>query len=229
MTELIVALDQTNMNAAYAMNDAYEVLDKLPDQIWYKIGMQLFLSGGMDVPDDLMKYDDKRIFLDLKLYDVMDTIEKTVFDVLTHDVEMLTVCGLDVEILIGARNAIKTYKAKFDKEPVTKIIAVGKTTGSSQTKGDIYNLANVVDNTSLHGIVCSAQHARTVKQDFPNMLVISPGIRYEDAEQDCHAPSSVATPMFARQAGVDFIVVGRPITRAKDPLAEQTRILYDIA
>ena len=61
MTELIIAIDQS------ASLDAYDIIDTLPEQVWYKIGMQLFITGGMDIPVDLMKYEDKRIFLDLKL------------------------------------------------------------------------------------------------------------------------------------------------------------------
>jgi len=213
MTELIVALDYPNDTLAY--DYAIESLEDLDQTIWYKIGLELFVGSGMKFVNELQK-NNCNIFLDLKLYDIEDTIIKTVLNVMRNDVDMLTICALDRNILSGAKKAKEIYEKQKSKPPKTKIIIVGITTNNKLPDRNIVDLPALCDFYDLDGVVCPANYVSSIKSTYPDMICISPAIRHEGDDINCHDKTNVFTPEFAKEQGVDYIVVGRPITAQED-------------
>ncbi len=214
MTELITALDFEDLDQATKMVDLLG-----DDQEWYKVGMELHFNEGRRATD-MLREKDKKIFLDLKLYDVKDTIEKTVLSILKSDcADMITICALHIDVMFGADRALCRYEQDLHETTSTKLIGVGCTTGDVQDDSSAIKYADQLYYTDMNGMVSSAHHVAAIKEKYPDMITISPGIRYALDNQDCHATESVATPKYARDQGCDYIVVGRPITKSEDPVA----------
>ena len=198
-----------------------------------KIGMELFYAEGPQMVRDI-RARGHRIFLDLKLHDIPNTVRKA----------MKVLSGLDVDMCnVHAAGTIAMMQAAL--EGLTRpdgtrplLIAVTQLTSTSEERmreellidagiGEtICHYAANACKAGLDGVVCSPLEAGMVKQaTFPSFLTVTPGIRFADSAADDQ--SRITTPARARELGSDYIVVGRPVTAAADPVASYLRCVEE--
>ena len=194
-----------------------------------KIGMELFYACGPDIVREI-KARGHKIFLDLKLHDIPNTVRKAM-SVLSHlDVDMTNVHAA------GTVDMMKAALEGLTREDGTRplLIAVTQLTSTSEERmqrelliGATINetIAKYAENAKiagLDGVVCSPLEAQLVKEHCgAEFKTITPGIRFADAAADDQV--RITTPARAREIGSDFIVVGRPVTAAEDPVAAYER------
>lgn len=184
-----------------------------------KIGLELFLSCGADSVRRLQEH--CPIFLDLKLHDIPETVARSAAAVAVLKPSLLTVHACDgVEIL----------QAAVQGAPGVRVIAVTVLTSVAQ---DEHTLAKVMDRASFaqqagcFGVVASGREASLIKRNFGKSLkIITPGIRL--IGDDPNDQKRVTTPSQAIKAGADYLVVGRPIRDAKDPVGVVQKILEEM-
>ena len=198
-----------------------------------KIGMELFYAEGPDIVREI-KRRGHPIFLDLKLHDIPNTVRKA----------MRVLSALDVDICnVHAAGTIDMMRAAL--EGLTRpdgtrplLIAVTQLTSTSEERmqnelligagiGEtIVKYAQNAREAGLDGVVCSPLEAAMVKDACgPDFLTVTPGIRFADAAADDQV--RITTPARAREIGSDYIVVGRPVTAAPDPVAAYERCLKE--
>ena len=212
---LIVALDVPDVEAADAMVDAIGA-----EAGMYKIGYQLAPIGGFDLARRLTAAG-HGVFLDLKYHDIGATVEKGVASIRRVGADFLTVHA--------ERDVVAAAAAGRGDDPRLRILAVTVLTSLSQAdieaSGVSLPLADLVlkrARTALEngadGVVASAQEAPALRSAFGDgFLIVTPGVRPAGAAADDQ--KRIVTPAGARRAGADHVVVGRPITRARDPAA----------
>ena len=226
MKDVIIACDFSSKEATL------EFLDKFTGRKpFVKIGMELFYAEGPEIVREIKKRGHK-IFLDLKLHDIPNTVKKA----------MKVLSGLDVDMTnVHAAGTIEMMKAAL--EGLTRpdgtrplLIAVTQLTSTSEERmrgellinagiGEtIVKYASNAAEAGLDGVVCSPLEAGMVKEACgAGFLAVTPGIRFADAAADDQV--RITTPFRAREIGSDFIVVGRPITAAADPVAAYNRCI----
>lgn len=226
--DLIIACDFPDKKSCLAF------LENFPDEKPYlKIGMELFYSEGPAVVTELKKRGHK-IFLDLKLHDIPNTVEKAMMSIATFGVDMCNVHALGGRAMMEA--AVKGLRTKEGVK--TKLIAVTQLTSTSQEQMSQEQLiAGSIGDVVLHyaknaaaagvdGVVCSALEAALIKETCGNeFLTVTPGIRPKNTAAGDQ--SRITTPQQAFELGADYIVVGRPITEASDPLHAYKSCLSD--
>lgn len=212
-------------------------LEKFGDERpFVKIGMELFYGAG---PDIVRKLRDRghRIFLDLKLHDIPNTVRKAMRVLAAQDIDMVNVHASGTkEMMAAALQGLEEGTPEGRQRPC--LIAVTQLTSTSpqalkeqlliETPMDktIARYAQNAKEAGLDGVVCSPLEAAIVKEACgPEFLTVTPGIRYPDSGADDQ--SRVTTPARAREIGSDFIVVGRPITAAPDPVSAYHRTLNE--
>jgi len=215
---VIVALDFADVESAKAL-----VARLSPSQCRLKVGLELFTAAG---PGLVAELTDKGfdVFLDLKFHDIPNTVARACESAARLGVWMLNVHALGgLAMLRAAREAVE----RSSKRP----LLLGVTILTSHSDDDIRRLgmgetvneqverlATVVHGEGLDGVVCSAHESRKLRNQFgADFCLVTPGIRPSGAPvQD---QSRVMTPREAMDSGSDFLVVGRPITQATDPVA----------
>ena len=224
--ELIVALDVPTQQ------EMEKALQRLPDCIeWYKVGLELFCAGGPNVLEPLKKRN-KKIFLDLKLHDIPQTVANAVKTAAHHGVNLMTVHAIGGRAMLEA-----AAKAAAECEHPPKLVAVTTLTSLSQTDFSDLGIDRTVSEqavalgklaieSGIDGMVTSAHEAKALRAAFPNALLVTPGIRMPDG--DVGDQKRVATPAFAVEQGATHLVVGRPIMQADDPAGVTARILAEI-
>jgi orotidine-5'-phosphate decarboxylase len=216
---IIVALDFEDAQQARAL---IERLGSAAD--FYKVGMELYAAEGMAFVRELIGAG-KQVFLDLKLYDIPETVKRSVARVANTGVRFLTVHGSNA-IMRGAVEGrgssglgllAVTVLTSFDQQDLAEL-------GYQCAVADLVTLR--VKNAmacGMDGLVCSAKEAAAVRAlAGPKAILVTPGVRSRSA--DAGDQKRVATPEEALAAGTNYLVIGREITRAADPLAEFTRI-----
>lgn len=213
-----------------------EFLDKFKDEKpFIKIGMELFYAGGPEIVRELRRRGHK-IFLDLKLHDIPNTVRKAMKVLSSLDVDMVNVHAAGtVEMMRAALEGLQEGRPDGTR-PL--IIAVTQLTSTSEQalheqllipasiNDTIIKYAQNAREAGLDGVVCSPLEARIVKEACgEGFMTVTPGIRYPDAAKDDQ--SRITSPAKAREIGSDFIVVGRPITAAPDPVAAYKRVVKD--
>lgn len=226
MTDTIIACDFGSPEQCLEFLDKFKELENKP---YLKIGMELFYAGGPEIVKNLKKMGFK-IFLDLKLHDIPNTVKKA----------MKVLSSLDVDIVnvhaSGTIEMMKAAKEGLTREDGTRplLIAVTQLTSTSEEAMQKQLLINSsIDETIAHyaknakeagldGVVCSPLEVRKVKENCgKDFLTITPGIRFADSSKDDQV--RITTPEKARELGSDFIVVGRPITASDDPVKAYLR------
>ena len=211
---LIVALDLPN-----AM-EALRLVSTLGDAVgFYKIGLGMLTGGGLALADEL-KQKGKRVFLDMKLFDIPATIEAAVGGLCRYELDFLTVHGDPGVVHAAVAGASGT---------ATKILAVTFLTSVDRSdldlaliqKGDVADLvverARLALTAGAQGVIASAEEARAIRAlpEAEGKLIVTPGIRpLGSAKGD---QKRIATPAGALGNGADHIVVGRPVWQAPDP------------
>ncbi|MCR9191540.1 MAG: orotidine-5'-phosphate decarboxylase [Gammaproteobacteria bacterium] len=225
MSKLIIALDFDDPAAALSLAEQLE-----PKNCALKIGSELFTRAGPGIVHDVVTQG-FRVFLDLKFHDIPNTVAQACKSAADLGVWMLTVhASGGPAMLQAAREAVETYGAA--ERP--KIVAVTVLTSMAETtlptvgvsgslQDQVARLAAMTEEAGLDGVVSSAQEASFLRQQFgAGFLLVTPGIRLPgDATDD---QSRVFSVQDALDAGSDYLVMGRSITRAEDPLAVVQKI-----
>ena len=222
--DVIIACDFDSAETTLAF------LDKFTDcKPFVKIGMELYYAAGPSIVKEI-KARGHKIFLDLKLHDIPNTVKKSMAVLSRMDVDM---CNLHAA---GTIEMMKAALEGLTREDGTRpmLIAVTQLTSTSEERmqrelliGASINdtIAKYAENAKvagLDGVVCSPLEAELVKQHCgAEFKTITPGIRFADAAADDQV--RITTPERAREIGSDFIVVGRPVTAAADPVAAYER------
>lgn len=214
--------------------DVVNFLDKFKEESLYiKIGMELFYAEGPSIIKEIKKRGHK-IFLDLKLHDIPNTVKKAMSVLSNLDVDMCNVHAAGTVAMMEA--AIEGLTRKDGSRPL--LIAVTQLTSTSEErmKQDllieesidkvVMHYAQNAKKAGLDGVVCSPLEAGKVHESCgKEFLTITPGVRFADGEKGDQV--RVMTPGQAREIGSDYIVVGRPITAAKDPVAAYHRCVAE--
>lgn len=222
--DVIIACDFSNKD------ELINFLDLFGDEkLYLKIGMELFYAEGPDIVHEIKKRGHK-VFLDLKLHDIPNTVMKAMSVLSNLDIDM---CNLHASGTIAMMQAaLKGLTREDGSRPL--LIAVTQLTSTSQEAMEKDLLINEnIDEVVMHyahnaklsgldGVVCSPLEAGKVKEKCGNrFLTVTPGVRFADGEVGDQ--KRVTTPEKAKEIGSDYIVVGRPITEAKDPVEAYKR------
>ena len=221
---LIVALDVPTTAEAEAI-----IAELSPTVSFFKIGYQLAFAGGLDLARDLAR-EGKSIFLDMKLLDIDNTIEKGVENVVRMGVSMLTLHAYPKAMRAAVKAAAGSDLTLLGVSVLTSMDAADlREAGYSLGPGELVALrARQAKDAGMGGVVCSAEEAEAVRRIVgPDMAVVTPGIR--PAGTDKGDQKRVVTPGAAIRAGASHLVVGRPITAAVDRRAVAEKILAEIA
>ena len=226
--KIIVALDFDNIDAA--LNLARQ-LD--PEQCRVKVGKELFTYYGPRIVEALHELGFE-VFLDLKFHDIPNTVAKAVTAAAELGVWMVNVhASGGLAMMRAARNALDAF---VGKRPY--LIAVTVLTSMSaddlletgcqdSPEQQVKRLAMLTRKAGLDGVVCSSREARLLKTTFGHdFLLVTPGIRLQAT--DAGDQKRIMTPSAALQAGSDYLVIGRPITRSDSPLNALRAIVEDI-
>lgn len=219
---LIVALDVPN--ALDGLNMAGQIG---PAVSFYKIGLGMLTTGGLALANELKGDHGKRIFLDLKLFDIPNTIEAATRGLAQFDIDFLTVQGDPHVVRAAKEGAGETMKILA----VTVLTSLDRSDLDANLikPGDVADIALQRAERALaagaDGVISSPHEAaaiRTLPQSA-GKLIVTPGVRPEGADNGDQ--KRVMTPAQALNEGADHIVVGRPVTRAEDPRAAAEAIL----
>ena len=228
--DVIIACVFSSKEATLAFLDKFSSCDRKP---FVKIGMELYYSAGPDIVREI-KARGHRIFLDLKLHDIPNTVKKAMKVLSELDVDMTNVHAAGTVAMMRA--AVEGLTRPDGTRPL--LIAVTQLTSTSEEamqkellicsgiNETIVHYARNAREAGLDGVVCSPLEAGMVKVACGSaFLTVTPGIRFADAAADDQV--RITTPARAREIGSDFIVVGRPITAAPDPVAAYERCLAE--
>lgn len=231
---LFVALDYPDAASALCMAEKLAPLG-----VSYKVGMQLFYAAGMSVVRQLQPYG-KTVFVDLKLHDIPNTVAGAVDSLVRQGVEFLNVHTQGGPEMMQAAVDAAYKAADASGQPAPKLIAVTLLTSlserhvreflfveSASAQEYVQHLALQAKKCGMHGVVCSAQEAALIRKSCgPDFLLVTPGIR--PAGADVQDQQRVITPAQALKNGADYLVVGRPITGAADPLSVARGIVEEM-
>ncbi len=227
-SKLIIALDYPTAEQALSF-----VENLSPEICKLKVGFELFVASGPDFVKQLVDqgYD---VFLDLKFHDIPNTVASACRSASNLGVWMMNVHAS------GGDNMMRAAKqALLDMRSPAKLIAVTVLTSMDKEQLEMSNvmlspqdqvksLAQITKESLLDGVVCSAQEAKILREQLgKEFLLVTPGIRPKGAE--IGDQSRVMTPSDANDAGVSYIVVGRPITQSDNPLAVIDSINIDLS
>ena len=222
---LIVALDVPSVDEARAL------VDTLGDSVGvYKIGLELLFSGGFQLARDLIAQG-ARVFIDAKLLDIEATVERATAAIARTGAHFLTVHAMDRKTLEAAVRGRGTSGMKL--LGVTVLTNLGSADlvqqGIDQTAPElVLRRATLAQDAGFDGVIASAQEAAAIrKKAGAGFLIVTPGIRPRGLEANDQARTM--TPAEAIAAGADYLVIGRPITRAADPRAAAQAIAGEIA
>jgi orotidine-5'-phosphate decarboxylase len=198
---------------------------------FYKIGLGMLTGGGLALANELKQEHGKRIFLDMKLFDIGATVEAAVRGLVQYDIDFLTVHG-DPQVVRAA--------AEGRAGTATKILAVTILTSNDRADLD----ANLIKAGNIHeitleraaralaagadGVIASPQEAAMIRAlpEALGKLIVTPGVR--PSGSDAGDQKRIATPHQAISDGADHIVVGRPIWQAKDPAAAARAVIAEL-
>ena len=214
--QLIVALDVPSRE------DCLELLDKIGSTTdWVKIGLQLFTHYGPSIVEEIATRGYK-IFLDLKLHDIPNTVTSAIKSLGNLPIGMLTLHASGGEaMLTHAIQAQQEYLPNALLLGVTVLTSLDKTALdaigiNTSPKNQVLRLAQLCHNAGLRGLVCSPQEIAQLREIYGStMQLVTPGIR--PAGSDANEQKRIMTPEQAASEGASYIVVGRPITQASDP------------
>lgn len=226
--DVIVACDFSSKEEVFAFLDKFE--GKKP---FVKIGMELFYAEGPEIVREIKKRGHK-IFLDLKLHDIPNTVKKSMSVLSRLDVDL---CNLHAA---GTKRMMTAALEGLTREDGTRplLIAVTQLTSTDQEIMEkdllinepidkvVMHYAKNAADAGLDGVVCSPLEAGKVHETCGDkFLTVTPGVRFADG--DIGDQKRVMTPAQAKEIGSDYIVVGRPITAAADPVAAYERCLAE--
>ncbi|CAL4320859.1 orotidine-5'-phosphate decarboxylase [Buchnera aphidicola] len=217
-TKIIIALDYSNER------DALQFIKKLDPKIYkIKIGKEMFLLSGKVFVEKIIKLGFK-VFLDLKLHDIPNTVSKAIISLSTLNLWMISIH------VTGGREMMESAKSSLSYFKINKPFLVGVTVLSSLSKLDIKELgfSRTIDETvlllsklskkvGLDGVVCPGNSVNYIKKSIKdNLKIITPGIRMQGSFS--HDQKNIITPEQAINYNIDYIILGRTITFSKNPI-----------
>lgn len=226
--DVIVACDFSSAQATF------DFLDKFTEEKpFVKIGMELYYAEGPSIVREIKKRGHK-IFLDLKLHDIPNTVMKAMKVLSNLDVDMVNVHAAGTIAMMEA--AIKGLTREDGTRPMLIAVTQLTSTDEERMQNELYinrsleetvmHYAENAAKAGLNGVVCSPLEAEKVHgvcgKDF---VTVTPGIRFADG--DAGDQVRITTPARAKEIGSDYIVVGRPITQAEDPVAAYERCVQE--
>ncbi len=223
---VIIACDFKNKEELFSFLRPFEGLNP-----FLKIGMEIFYKEGPELVKELKKMGCK-IFLDLKLHDIPNTVEKAMRNIAELGVEITNIHAAGgIEMMKAARRGLDFNEVGKN----TELIAVTQLTSISQEalenelliekplKEVVKKYAENAREAGLQGVVCSPLEASLIKE--LNLISVTPGIRFASDSKDDQ--KRVATPALAKEMGSTYIVVGRSITASNDPVASYKRCMEE--
>ena len=226
--DVIVALDFDSKEKTLAFLDRFT-----EEKPFVKIGMELFYAEGPSIVREIRGRGHK-IFLDLKLHDIPNTVKKAMAALSALDVDLVNVHAAGTAAMMTA--ALEGLTRPDGTRPL--LIAVTQLTSTDQDMLEkelwiekpmeevVLHYAEIASIVGLDGVVCSPLDAGGVHERCgKNFLTVTPGVRFADG--DVGDQKRVTTPERARELGSDYIVVGRPITQAEDPVAAYRRCVAE--
>ena len=226
--DVIVACDFSSAEETFAFLDRFT-----EEKPFVKIGMELFYAAGPQIVRDI-KSRGHRIFLDLKLHDIPNTVQKAMRVLSSLDVDMVNLHAAGTAAMMRA--ALEGLTRPDGTRPL--LLAVTQLTSTDeQTMRSELLIGRPLDEVvmcyarnaaqaGLDGVVCSPLEAGKVHEKCgESFLTVTPGVRFADG--DAGDQKRVTTPARAKELGSDYIVVGRPITRAQDPVAAYRRCVKE--
>lgn len=224
--KLIVAMDVPNALAGL------ELAKTLGDSIsFYKIGLGMLTSGGLALANELKLEHGKRIFLDMKLFDIGATVEHAVRGIAQYDIDFLTVHG-DPHVVRAAKEGASKSNMKILAVTILTSLDRDDLDANLMKAGDIRHLvierAERAFEAGADGVIASPQEAGFIRalSSAKKKLIVTPGVRPKGAALGDQ--KRIATPAEAIANGADHIVVGRPIWQSNDPRQAAQSILQDI-
>ncbi len=224
---LIVALDVPNALAGL------ELADRLGDAVsFYKVGLGMLTGGGLALANELKQDRGKRVFLDMKLFDISATVEAAVRGLAAFDLDFLTVHG-DPHVVRAAKEGAGGKPLKILAVTVLTSLDRADLDEAMIVPGDIAGIVVERARRALaagaDGVIASPNEAAAIRAlpEAAGRLIVTPGVRPAGAEAGDQ--KRVATPAGAIAAGADHIVVGRPIWRADDPRAAARAVLAELS
>ncbi len=228
---VIIALDMSR-------DEALELTDKLSGKArWVKVGMTLFYRHGPAIVDE-MRDRGFKVFLDLKLHDIPFQIRGAAYSAALCGADILSIHGLGgADMIAQGREGAREAADERGTERA-KLIAISVLTSMDQdalasigvtddVATEVSRLASLAVGAGADGIVCSPQEAATMRELLgPDALIVTPGIR--PAGSDVGDQKRISTPASAIAAGASKLVVGRPITKADDPVAAFEGIVAEL-
>ncbi len=222
MARVIVVLDYPSTDEALGLVDSLG-----PAGDFYKVGLELFSREGPSVLHELRNRG-KRVFLDLKLHDIPNTVSRAVTAARDLGVDFLTVHTTGgTPMMEAAAEAAGDGLTLLGVTVLTSMVLSDVETAWGREldslRDEVVRLARLAKAAGIGGVVASPMEARTVKRLVgDDLVVVTPGIRL--GGDDTHDQARVATPAEAAAAGADYLVVGRSITQADDPLEALHRV-----
>ena len=226
--DVIIACDFDSAEKVFAFLDKFT--DKKP---FVKIGMELYYAEGPSIVKDIKRRGHK-IFLDLKLHDIPNTVKKSMAVLSRLDVDMTNLHAAGTKRMMEA--AIEGLTRPDGTRPM--LIAVTQLTSTDQESMEndllikepiadvVMHYASCAKDSGLDGVVCSPLEAEKVHTSCgKDFITVTPGVRFADG--DIGDQKRVMTPAEAKKIGSDYIVVGRPITAAEDPVAAYERCVRE--
>lgn len=219
--------------------EAIALVEQLPQVTFWKVGLELFVSVGPEIVRTL-KNRQKRIFLDLKFHDIPNTVARATHAAASYGVDLITIhaaagrSALKSAVVAGGEGAQKGECSPPKLIAITLLTSLSSRDLAFDLKIPVelpeyaLQMALLAQETGLDGAVCSPQEVSQLRQvcgdDF---LLVCPGVRPSWAEAGDQRRSM--TPACALKAGADYLVIGRPITSATDPVAAWERICDELA
>lgn len=228
--DVIIALDFPSAEETIAFLDKFAGEERKP---FVKVGMELFYAAGADIVKEIKRRGHK-IFLDLKLHDIPNTVGRSMAVLSALDVDM---CNLHAGGGVAMMKAALEGLTRADGSRPLLIAVTQLTSTSEEVMHRELWIDRPMDETVMHyaanaasagldGVVCSPLEAGKVHEVCgEGFLTVTPGIRFDDASKGDQV--RVTTPARARELGSDYIVVGRPVTAAEDPVRAYRRCVED--
>ncbi len=222
---IIIALDFPDFDSARQM------VNILGDQAgFYKIGLEMMASGDYFKMIDFLKNNDKKVFADLKLYDIGKTMSRTIKNLAQYDIDFLTIHAASREIMEQAAQAKENIKLLavtvltcLDQDDLSQM-------GFDQGKNlqqHVISRAKLAIESNIDGVVASAQEAQALRSQIGQGFdIVTPGIRLAASDDD---QKRVVTPKDALAAGASHLVIGRPVARSQDPSQSLSQIISSIS
>lgn len=227
---IIVALDvSTREKALFLVN-------QLDEAEIFKIGLKLFTAQGPSLLQEIMSLG-KKIFLDLKLHDIPNTVAEAVKASIEHGIHMLTLHSSGGrEMMVRAAQAAREEEKKGKNKPFLLAVTVLTSLKDTElreigmafsTKAQVLRLAKLSKEAGMDGVVCSPQEIDIIRQEFgPDFLLVTPGIR--PSWSLSNDQKRIMSPSLALKKGADYLVIGRPIIKASSPRQAFLKICQEL-